>query len=292
MRSLPGGYASPLMRPTLTIVMPSYQQAAFLEEAIGSVLAQGDAVTQFIVLDGGSTDGSREIIERHADRIDFWRSEPDGGQANAIAEGLAMAEGDVVTWLNSDDALLPGAAAAMLERFAADPDLGLLEGDTVVVDEASRVLRCDRRAGPSAAWMRHGYLRIHQPSTFFRRRVYEAVGGLDRSLQCVMDTDLWYRLLPAAPAARLERYVGVHRVHPQAKGEAERWRARYRAERDLMAERYPEIHGRPLRYHLGRIAFYAERLRTGRGRRAARDTRALAGRPLAEAFPDAASTCR
>ena len=72
------------MRPTLTIVMPSYQQAAYLQEAIASVLAQGEAVSQFIVLDGGSTDGSREIIERYADRIDFWRSEPDGGQADAI----------------------------------------------------------------------------------------------------------------------------------------------------------------------------------------------------------------
>ncbi len=282
----------PAALPTLTVVMPSYQQARFLEEAIGSVLAQGDAVTELIVLDGGSTDGSRAIIERHAGRLAHWRSAPDDGQAAAIAEGLAMASGEIVTWLNSDDALLPGAARALLERFAARRELGLVEGDTVVVDAASRVIRCDRRAGPSAWWMRHGYLRIHQPSTFFRRSVYEAVGGVDTSLHCVMDTDLWYRILAAAPAERLERYVGVHRVHEAAKGEADTWARRYRAERERIAPRYPDVYGHPVRYHLGRLAYYAERLRTGRGRRARRDTRALGGRTLAEAFPDAASTVR
>jgi glycosyltransferase involved in cell wall biosynthesis len=279
------GYAAAPVRPTLTIVMPSYQQAPFLEEAIRSVLVQGDAVSQFIVLDGGSTDGSREIIERYAGSIDHWRCERDAGQAAAIAEGLAMATGEVITWLNSDDALLPGAAEAMLARFAADPALGLVEGDTVVVDAESRIVRCDRRAGPSARWMRHGYMRIHQPSTFFRRSVYEAVGGLDDSLHCVMDTDLWYRILPAARAERLERYVGVHRVHEAAKGEASGWERRYRAEREQLAERYPAIYGRPLHYHLGRVAYYADRLRTGRGRRAKADTRAWRGRPLADVFP-------
>lgn len=277
---------------TLTVVMPSFNQAQFLEEAIQSVLGQGERLTQFIVLDGGSTDGSREIIERHADRIDHWRSEPDGGQANAIADGLAMATGDIVTWINSDDALLPGAADALLARFDENPELGLVEGDTVVIDAESRVLRCDRRAGPSAAWMRHGYMRIHQPSAFFRRSVYEAVGGLDRSLHCVMDTDLWYRILAAAPAERLHRYTGVHRVHEAAKGEATSWEARYRAERERIAKRYPDIHGHPILYHAGRVAYYAERLRTGRGRRAKRDTRSLGGRPLADAFPDVASTTR
>lgn len=272
--------------------MPSFNQATFLEEAIDSILSQGGRVTQFIVLDGGSTDGSREIIERFAGHIDHWRSEPDGGQANAIADGLEMATGDIVTWINSDDALLPGAADALLSRFEARPELGLVEGDTVVVDADSRVVRCDRRAGPSANWMRHGYMRIHQPSTFFRRSVYEAVGGLDRSLHCVMDTDLWYRILAAAPAERVHRYTGVHRVHDAAKGEAASWEARYRAERERIAGRYPDIHGHPIRYHLGRIAFYAERLRTGRGRLARRDTRAHGGRPLVDVFPDAASTVR
>lgn len=148
-----------MAQATLSIVMPSYNQARFLEEAIGSVLSQRERVKEFFVLDGGSTDDSRNIIEKYSDRIDWWRSEPDGGQSNAIGEGFGRATGDVLAWLNSDDALLPGAVNAMLDCFDADPGLGLVEGDTVVVDADSRVIRCDRRAGPSRNWMRYGYMR-------------------------------------------------------------------------------------------------------------------------------------
>lgn len=270
------------MGATLSIVMPSFNQARFLEEAIGSVLSQRGLVKEFFVLDGGSTDGSVEIIERHGAEIDFWRSQPDGGQSNAIADGLAMATGDVVTWLNSDDALLPGAVGAMLARFDADASVGLVEGETVVVDADSRVVRCDRRAGPSARWMRHGYMRIHQPSTFFRRAVYEDAGGVDRSLHCVMDTDLWYRVLARTRAERLPRYVGVHRAHGEAKGVSEAWTKRYRDERTLLAKRYPDLYNNPVRYQLGRAAYQWDRLTTGRGRRAKAETRRFGGRALAE----------
>jgi len=276
---------------TLSIVMPSYNQARFLDEAIRSVLSQRAVVKEFFVLDGGSTDGSREIIESYAKDLDFWRSQPDGGQSNAIADGLAMATGDIVTWLNSDDALLPGAVDALLARFDADPALGLVEGDTVVVDADSRIVRCDRRAGPSRAWMRHGYLRIHQPSAFFRRSVYEEVGGVDRGLHCVMDTDLWYRILGRSEAARVPRYTGVHRVHGDAKGEAPAWAERYRKERALLAERYPDLYGHPVRYQLGRAAYVWDRLTTGRGRRAARDTARFAGRPLDEVADELVAAC-
>lgn len=262
--------------------MPSFNQARFLEEAIGSVLSQRDRVKEFFVLDGGSTDGSREIIEKYADQIDWWRSGADGGQSNAIADGFARATGDVLTWLNSDDALLPGAVDALLGCFDADPGVGLVEGDTVVVDGDSRVLRCDRRAGPSRWWMRHGYLRLHQPSTFFRRDVYERVGGVDRSLHCVMDTELWYRILYETRAVRLGRYCGVHRIHEEAKGSAEAWNQRYRDERDVIAKRYPDLYGHPVRYQLGRIALGWDRVATGRGRRARAETRRFAGRGLAE----------
>lgn len=260
--------------------MPSFNQARFLEEAIGSVLSQRDRVKEFFVLDGGSTDGSCAIIERYADRIDWWRSGPDGGQSNAIADGFARATGDVLTWLNSDDALLPGAVDALLDCFDADPALGLVEGDTVVVDGDSRVIRCDRRAGPSRWWMRHGYLRIHQPSAFFRRDVYERVGGVDRSLHCVMDTELWYRILYESSAKRLGRYCGVHRIHGEAKGSADAWNARYQAERDGLAERYPDLYGHHVRYQLGRAALGLDRLTTGRGRRAKVETRRFRGRAL------------
>lgn len=271
-----------MARATLSIVMPSFNQARFLEEAIGSVLSQRDRVKEFFVLDAGSTDGSVEIIESHSDQIDWWRSEPDGGQSNAIADGFARATGDVITWLNSDDALLPGAIDALLDRFDADPNVGLVEGDTVVVDGDSRVMHCDRRAGPSRQWMRHGYMRIHQPSTFFRRDVYEQVGGVDRSLHCVMDTELWYRILSNTKAARLERYCGVHRIHEEAKGSADTWSEKYQAERDMIEKKYPDICGHPIRYQFGRVAYAWDRITTGRGRQAQRETQRFQGKPLRE----------
>jgi len=274
---------------TLSIVMPSYNQADYLQEAIASVLSQRADIKEFFVLDAGSTDASVDIIKQHADQIDDWRSEPDGGQSHAIADGFAKCTGDVITWLNSDDALLPGAARAMLDRFDADPNVGLVEGDTVVVDADSRIIRCDRRAGPSAWWMRHGHVRIHQPSTFYRRSVYEAVGGVDRDLHCTMDTDLWYRLLPATKPARLSRYVGVHRMHEQAKGTAARWQEHYRDERERLKERYPWLNMSFPRYQTGRARVLARSLISRRAASARRDTERFAGMPLSEAFPDEAS---
>lgn len=269
-------------RPTVSVVMPSYNQARFLGEAIRSVLAQREEIHEFFVLDGGSTDGSRAIIEQHADSINFWRSEQDKGQSDAIAQGFARATGDILTWINSDDALLPGAVAAARHAFAADESLGFVEGDTVVIDEDSRVIRCDKRAGPSRTWARYGYLRVHQPSSFFRREVFERVGGLDLDLHCAMDTDLWYRILDASDARRLACYTGVHRVQPDAKGEDSAWDERYRAEWKLLDERYPRYRKNPVRYQLGRTAYTVSSLITRRPATARSDTARCKGKPLDE----------
>lgn len=271
-----------MARPTVSIVMPSYNQARYLEEAIASIVAQRDEIHEFFVLDAGSDDGSREIIERHAYAIDDWRSEPDDGQASAIAEGFARATGDVINWINSDDAILPGAIRAVRDAFADAPSLGLVEGNTLVVDEHSRVIRCDRRAGPSRAWARFGYMRIHQPSAFFRRALYERVGGLDTSLHCAMDTDLWYRILDRADAARIDRYIGVHRMQPEAKGSHEQWSARYKQEWRELDKRYPKYRRIPLRHHLGRIAYHWDAFTTRRTRRARAETRLCSGKPIGD----------
>ena len=277
-------------KPTVSIVMPSFNQALFLEEAITSILDQRDQIHEFIVLDGGSTDGSVEIIEKYASEIDHWQSKPDGGQSNAIADGFSRVTGDVINWINSDDAILPGAIYAIRERFAADQDLGLVEGNTVVIDAESNILRCDRRAGPGKWWVHHGYLRSHQPSTFFKRALFERVGGIDRSLQCVMDTDLWYRMIPTTRCVRIKRYIGVHRIHEDAKGES--WDDVYRAERELLDERYPHDRKRLIKHQIGRIAYYATQALSGRRSGAKSDTDALAGKCLHEAFPDDTASLR
>lgn len=271
-------------KPTVSIVMPSFNQARFLEEALRSIAEQRDEIKEFVVLDGGSTDGSVEIIEKYSAYIDHWQTGPDGGQASAIALGFSHVTGDVINWINSDDALLPGAVYAIREQFAADPSLGLVEGNTVIVDADSRIIRCDRRAGPSPWWVRHGYLRCHQPSTFFRREFYEAVGGLDRGLQCVMDTDLWYRIIPTTRCARMRRYIGVHRVHEDAKGES--WDEQYRTERELLDLRYPRYRKRRVMHQIGRVGYHLTQRFNGRASGARYDTEALGGLTLAEAFPD------
>ena len=277
-------------KPTVSIVMPSFNQAQFLEEAITSILDQRDQIHEFIVLDGGSTDGSVEIIEKYASEIDHWQSKPDGGQSNAIADGFSRVTGDVINWINSDDGILPGAIYAVRERFAADEELGLIEGNTVVIDAESNILRCDRRAGPSKWWVQHGYLRTRQPSTYYRRELYNQVGGVDRALQCTMDTDLWYRLIPATKCVRIKRYIGIHRIHEDAKGQS--WGDVYREEREMLDTRYPKLRKRPIKHQIGRVAYYATQAFNGRGAGAKRDTAEFSGKPLAEAFPDETAALR
>ena len=277
-------------KPTVSIVMPSFNQAQFLEEAITSILDQRDQIHEFIVLDAGSTDGSVEIIEKYASEIDHWQSKPDGGQSHAIADGFSRVTGEVINWINSDDAILPGAIYAIRERFAADEEIGLVEGNTVIVDAESNIIRCDRRAGPSRWWVNHGYLRSHQPSTFFKRELFNQVGGLDLELQCTMDTDLWYRLIPATKCVRIKRYIGVHRVHEEAKGES--WDDVYASEREMLDGRYPKLRRGPIKHQIGRIAYYATQAYNGRSSGAKNDTAELAGKNLREVFPDGTAPLR
>jgi len=270
--------------PTVSIIVPSFNQARFLEEALRSLLQQRDQIHEIIVMDGGSTDGSKDIIERYQSDLTHWQSEKDDGQADAIINGFARATGDILAWVNSDDALLPGAVLAMRDAFASNPQSEMIEGNTVVIDQDSKVIRCDRRAGPSHTWARFGYMRAHQPSTFFRRSLYQQVGGLDRSMHCTMDTDLWYKMLPLANSQRLNRYIGVHRIHTDAKGENEAWKAKYAEERKILDQRYPHYRNNPIHHHLGRLAYYTTQSFNGRASNAKRDTKAMMGRTLSESI--------
>jgi len=263
--------------PTVSIVVPSFNQARFLDEALRSLIVQRDQIHEIIVMDGGSTDGSKEIIERYQSELTHWQSEKDDGQADAIINGFNRATGDILAWVNSDDALLPDAVESMRDAFASNPESGLIEGNTIIIDQDSKIIRCDRRAGPSHRWARFGYMRTHQPSTFFRRSLYEAVGRIDRSMHCTMDTDLWYKMLPTANAIRLQTYIGIHRIHTDAKGESEQWQKQYAIERAILDDRYPHYRNNPFRYHLGRIAFYTTQYLSRRSTYAKQDTAMLRG---------------
>ena len=179
--------------PRISIITPSYQQAAYLEECIISVHSQGQNV-EHIVVDGGSTDGSKAIIEQHADRFAWWCSEKDKGQSDAINKGLAHATGDVFTWVNSDDALLPNAITRVQEAFSADPGLLVFGGRVVHRDvNGDRVFQRLNDAGDHAQVFCDPV--INQPATFYRMAAVQAIGGVDPALRYVMDVELWWQLL-------------------------------------------------------------------------------------------------
>jgi glycosyltransferase involved in cell wall biosynthesis len=206
------------MPPRVTIITPSYQQAPFLEECLRSVHGQDGVEVEHIVVDGGSTDGSVDIIARHADRITWWCSEPDGGQSAAINKGLAHATGEVFGWVNSDDLLLPGALARVAAAFAADPDLVVYGGQRILRGaDGDRLHPLDDPARPER-WFAAPM--VNQQSTFFRMDVVRAVGGVDPALHHVMDHDLWLRVLWHAGTdhVRLEPVpLAVFRLHDDTK---------------------------------------------------------------------------
>ena len=182
------------MLPLVSIVTPSYNQARFLEETIHSVLSQDYPHLEYIIVDGGSTDGSLEIIQRYADRLAWWVSEPDRGQTDALNKGFARAQGAVFAWLNSDDTYLPGALTQAVAFLQAHPQAALIYGDANLVDEQGQVLGPFPARQTDLRHMLRGSVHIPQQSTFFRGELWQKVGPLDPEFYFAMDYDLWIRL--------------------------------------------------------------------------------------------------
>lgn len=206
----------------LTVITPSYNQAAYLEATLSSVLTQDQPGLEYIVIDGASTDNSPDIIRGYASRLAFWVSEPDAGQAAAINKGLRRAQGEIVAWLNSDDTYRPGAVAAAVGFLAAHPEVDVVYGDVDFVDPAGQ------RLGTMPAWDFDPQLQvcatnlIPQPATFFRRALYERVGGLDETLHLALDYDLWVRMvLAGGKFAHVPQVWATYRLHPASKTQAQ-----------------------------------------------------------------------
>lgn len=206
------------MTPTISIVTCSYNQAAFLDTTIQSVVAQKIEGLEYFVVDGGSTDGSVDILRRHDSDLAGWVSEQDGGQSEAINKGLQRASGEVVGWLCSDDVLLDGALSEVLEFFARHPDVDAVYGDAVLIDGKGRPLRMKHEIGfmPWLLAFDHNY--IPQPSMFWRRRVHEKIGYLREDLHLTMDLELWLRFARAGlKVAHVRRCWSGMRCHDSQK---------------------------------------------------------------------------
>jgi glycosyltransferase involved in cell wall biosynthesis len=203
--------------PLVSIVTPSFNQARYLEETICSVLGQTYPHIEYLVIDGGSSDGSVEIIQRYAEHLAGWVSERDQGQTDAINKGFARARGDILAWLNSDDTYLPHAVGEAVAYLQAHPEAGMVYGDANLVDEAGQVIGRFPAAQTDYRRLRRGYVHIPQQAAFFRASLWRQVGPLDPTFYFAMDYDLWVRLARLAPLHYLPRLWANFRLHQSGK---------------------------------------------------------------------------
>jgi glycosyltransferase involved in cell wall biosynthesis len=220
--------------PRITIVMPSYQQASFVEETVRSVLLQNYPNLEFIVNDGGSKDGSAEIISRYAPFLTHFESGPDGGQGAAINKGFDRATGEIMGWINSDDFYLPGALFAVARRFLQN-DADIVYGDALNLHEDDgRILEYWQ-----GFWIRRSFLQFGglfpSHATFWRRAIHVRIW---EELNCNIDGELWQRLVPGRRVRYLLLPLAVFRIHRETKSQAEKWRQRWQKDDQLIWARH------------------------------------------------------
>jgi len=203
----------------VSIVTPSYNQTRYLEATIQSVLAQDYARIEYIVVDGGSTDGSVELIKKYQSRFSYWVSEKDNGQADAINKGLSRASGEILAWLNSDDYYLPNTISAIVKIFEENPDVAMLYGDMLAVDEHGQTINLLKYRQLSLEDLLCFQI-IGQPAVFFRRAAYEKTGGLDTTFHYLLDHHLWIRLAQQGKILHVPQIWAAARYHAEAKNRA------------------------------------------------------------------------
>ena len=209
--------------PKVSIVTPSYNQAEFLEESILSVLNQCYRNIEYIIIDGGSDDGSVDIIRQYEDRLAYWTSKPDRGQSHAINRGFAKASGQIFGWLNSDDYLLPGVLRIVAEAYRKAPNAGgwfgscervAPDGTLISVRHPNR-LDFDGLAHKEDSW-------IMQPACFFSADAWRTCGSLDTSLSYAMDFDLWLKIAKRYKIEKIDTLLAAARIHQDAKTQVQR----------------------------------------------------------------------
>ena len=246
------------MTPLVSIVTPSFNQARFLRRTIESVLAQDHPRIEYIVRDGGSTDGSRDILASYGDRL-RWVSEPDGGQSAAINRGFETASGEIRGYLNSDDVLVPGALSAVVAHFAGAASCDLVYGDGEYIDADDRVIGCCPTGAHSLARLAEENF-ICQPAAFWRATLAREVGPFNEALHYAMDYEYWLRIARAGGRMEhLPRTLAATRLHAEAKTVAER----NQALREIFAVCDAQV-GRVGRTYF--IGLWHDRLRAGPAR--------------------------
>ena len=203
--------------PLVSIVTPSFNQARYLETTIGSVISQDYSRLEYIIVDGGSTDGSAGIIKKYESKLAWWVSEKDRGQTDAINKGFAGAKGEILAWLNSDDTYEPGAISSAVNVLLAHPEVGLVYGDANYINVDGSIIGRFPAAQTDLARLRRGYVHIPQQTAFFRAGLWRAVGPLDPSFYFAMDYDLWVRLALRSQVKYVPQTWADFRLHTSGK---------------------------------------------------------------------------
>ncbi len=203
--------------PRISVVTPSFNQASFLEQTMRSVLDQGYPNLEYIVMDGGSTDGSIDIIRRYEKQLACWVSQRDSGQSDALAKGFQHSTGSIYAYLNSDDLYLPGALHTVARVFL-ESKADVVYGDTCWIDTRGEKLGERRQTPFVPAGYLYGGFDLQQPATFWGRSIYEESGGIDPSFSFAFDTELFTRfVLKGARFRHVRKAVASFRIHPASK---------------------------------------------------------------------------
>ena len=203
--------------PIISVVVPSFNQANFLELTLQSILNQQYPRLELVVIDGGSKDESPDIIRKYESMIKFWCSEPDGGQTQGIIKGLSHATGEIMCFLNSDDLFEPNSLREVGEYFAAHPNVDAVFGDTVWIDIEGNVLREQKEIPFNRFIWLYTYNYIPGMSMFWRRGIYELTGGFNPAFQLAFDADLWIRFSDHGTIKHVARQWSRMRFYPEQK---------------------------------------------------------------------------
>ena len=199
----------------LTVVTPSFNQGKYIKRTIDSVLTQGISDLEYIVMDGGSTDETVEILKSYGERI-IWKSEKDEGQTDAVNKGIRMSTGDIIGWLNSDDIYYPEMVNMVLKVFAENPEINVVYGNAYHIDEDDKIIEEYYTEDFDYERLKDICF-ICQPSLFFRKGIVDKYGYLDDKLQYCMDYDYWLRIGKGEKFYRLNEFIAGSRLYDDNK---------------------------------------------------------------------------
>jgi len=210
--------------PKISIVTPSYNQAEYIEQTIHSIISQNYPKLEYIIMDGGSTDGAVEIIKKYSRYLAHWESHKDNGQADAIFRGFEYATGEILGWVNSDDLLLPGALEKVGRFFAIHQESEWVTGGTLSINPHGKYLynwlgnpRCNLGASVTFNHLLYLGCPFNQPASFWRKDAFFGVNGFDRNLRFCFDYDLFFRFSQRSPSANIKHFLACFRVHGKSK---------------------------------------------------------------------------